>query len=233
VATENNISRLWRVGRENDALLTHSLTYTMEVGIESHKQEEGREVRRSLKAYGIEEGERLFHYALRSETLRLKGKIDLVIITTCWSAPDREAVIVEYKHSEQKAGAHFKLQLAAYALLLEEVLGIPVRRAFLYSIPLRKAEAIAITSALRKKVKEVLQRIRQMVMSQTAYSYEMYLSEVSEVSIRLRILQDMSRCTCILQFCGFRGIDPLDLFLSCSSKSLISRGFPSLLPLPG
>lgn len=142
------------------------LTYTMEVGIESHKQEEEREVRRSLKAYGIEEGERLFHYPLRSETLGLKGKIDLIIITPSMNDPDREAVIVEYKHSEQKAGAHFKLQLAAYALLLEEALGIPARRTFLYSIPLRKAEAIPVTTSLRKKVREVTQAIRQIAMSE-------------------------------------------------------------------
>jgi CRISPR-associated exonuclease Cas4 len=142
------------------------LTYTMEVGIESHKQEEEREARRSLKAYSIAEGERLFHYALRSDTLGLKGIIDLVIITPSWDAPDREAVIVEYKHSEQKAGAHFKLQLAAYALMVEEVLAIPARRAFLYSIPLRKAEAIPITVAQRKKVREVTQTIQQIMRSE-------------------------------------------------------------------
>jgi CRISPR-associated exonuclease Cas4 len=142
------------------------LTYTMEVGIESHKREEEREVRRSLKAYGIQEGERLLHYPVYAETLGLKGKIDLVIITPSMSAPDREAVIVEYKHSEQKAGAHFKLQLAAYALMLEEVLDIPVRRAFLYSIPLRKAEAIPITAILRKRVRETIQKIHQIARSE-------------------------------------------------------------------
>jgi CRISPR-associated exonuclease Cas4 len=142
------------------------LTYTMEMGIEGHKQEEEREVRRSLKAYGIQEGERLLHYPVYAEALGLKGKIDLVIITPSMSAPEREAVIVEYKHSEQKAGPHFRLQLAAYALMLEEVLNIPARRAFLYSIPLRKAEAIPITAILRKRVREVAQEIRQIMISE-------------------------------------------------------------------
>ncbi|MBO0795092.1 MAG: CRISPR-associated protein Cas4 [Ktedonobacteraceae bacterium] len=57
--------------------------------------------------------------------------------------------------------AHFKLQLAAYALLLEEALQIPVRRAFLYSIPLRKAEEVNITPALRKKVQRVTHEIQR------------------------------------------------------------------------
>jgi CRISPR-associated exonuclease Cas4 len=71
--------------------------------------------------------------------------------------------VVEYKLSENKAGAHFKLQLAAYALLLEEAWQIPVKQAFIYSIPLRKAEKIAITTPLRKKVTQTIEHIRQIV----------------------------------------------------------------------
>jgi len=139
------------------------LTYSMEVGIQAHQQEEEREVRRSLRTYGIEEGERLFHYPVVSETLAMKGKIDLVLIVPSWEASDKEVVVVEYKYSEQKAGPHFKVQLAAYALLLEEALHIPARRSFLYSIPLRKAEAVPITSVLRKKVQMITQDIKQLM----------------------------------------------------------------------
>src|SRR6266536_2544929 len=123
------------------------LTYSMEVGIQAHQQEE----------------ERLFHYPVVSETLAMKGKIDLVLIVPSWEASDKEVVVVEYKYSEQKAGPHFKVQLAAYALLLEEALHIPARRSFLYSIPLRKAEAVPITSVLRKKVQMITQDIKQLM----------------------------------------------------------------------
>lgn len=139
------------------------LTYSMEVGTQAHQQEEEREVRRSLKTYGIEQGERLFHYPVVSQTLTLKGKIDLVLVVPSWEASERELVVVEYKYSEQKAGSHFKAQLAAYALLLEEALQIPVRRSFLYSIPLRKAELVPITSLLRKKVQESIHEITQLM----------------------------------------------------------------------
>ena len=142
------------------------LTYSMEVGIQAHQQEEEREVRRSLKTYGIEQGERLFHYPVASPTLAMKGKIDLVLVVPSWEASEKELVVVEYKYSEQKAGPHFKVQLAAYALLLEEALHIPARRSFLYSIPLRKAEAVPITTALRKKVQGITEEIQQLMIGE-------------------------------------------------------------------
>ncbi len=85
--------------------------------------------------------------------------------------------MVEYKYSEQKAGPHFKVQLAAYALLLEETLHIPVRRSFLYSLPLRKAEPVPITNALRKKVQEITQEIKDLMNGE-------YLPEATKASGR-------------------------------------------------
>ncbi|HEY5001661.1 MAG TPA: Dna2/Cas4 domain-containing protein, partial [Ktedonobacteraceae bacterium] len=52
---------------------------------------------------------------------------------------------------------------AAYALLLEEAWNIPVRRGFVYSIPLKSAEMVPITPALRKKVVQTVANIRQLV----------------------------------------------------------------------
>jgi CRISPR-associated exonuclease Cas4 len=126
------------------------ITYSMEAGILAHAEVASREERRSLRAYGLEEGERFFDVALRSERLHLSGRIDLVIRVQTAQGP--EGIVVDYKLSEREAGTHFKLQLATYALMLEEAWGIPVQRAFLYHIPQRKAEAIPITAALRRKV---------------------------------------------------------------------------------
>lgn len=142
------------------------LTYTMQVGIQSHQQEEARENCRSLQHYGLVQGERLFHYAATSEKLGLKGQVDMVIVSPSLNAEQKVISPVEYKYSEQKIGVHFKLQLAAYALLLEEVFQVPVQRAFLYSIPRRKAEEVPITPALRKKVLALLEQMRQVVTSE-------------------------------------------------------------------
>jgi CRISPR-associated exonuclease Cas4 len=139
------------------------ITFLMEEGIRQHDLEDDREERRGLRHYGIKEGERFFHLALQSAKLGLTARIDLAIATPALTAPNADAIVVEYKHSEQKAGAHFKLQLAAYAMLLEEAWGIPVKRGYIYSIPLRNAEAIPITAQLRKKVEQTVVQIRHMV----------------------------------------------------------------------
>ena len=142
------------------------VTYSMEEGIRSHLEEENREERRSLRNYGISDGERAFHLSIQSTQLGLSGRVDLAIATPSRAANNAEAVVVEYKLSEQKAGPHFALQLAAYALLVEEAWGIPVKKGFLYSIPLRKAEAVRITPQLKNKVVQTASLIRQIVDSE-------------------------------------------------------------------
>jgi CRISPR-associated exonuclease Cas4 len=70
------------------------LTYSMEVGIQAHHQEEEREARRGLRIYGIEQAERLFHYPVTSEALQIKGRIDLVLIVPSLEASEKEVVVV-------------------------------------------------------------------------------------------------------------------------------------------
>jgi len=139
------------------------ITDLMAAGIAGHADEAGREERRSLRTYGLAVGERAADLPLRSERLGLRGRLDLAIAVPERAAPGAEAIVVEYKDSEQALGAHFKLQLAAYALLLEETWGLAVRRGFIYRIPLRRAEAVPITPALRRKVEETVMAMRAMV----------------------------------------------------------------------
>lgn len=139
------------------------ITDLIAAGIRSHSDEAGREERRSLRTYGLTQGERAFDVGLRSVALGLRGRLDLAIAVPDRVVPGAEAVVVEYKDSEQPAGPHFKLQLAAYALLLEEAWGLPVRRGFIYSIPLRVAEIITITPALRQKVQQTVEAMRRAV----------------------------------------------------------------------
>jgi len=133
------------------------ITYSMQAGIQAHEEAAAREERRSLRSYGLEAGERFFDVALTSERLHLTARIDLVIRTH--TAQGEEGIVVDYKLSEREAGTHFKLQLATYAVMVEEAWGIPVRRAFLYHIPQRQAEPIPITTSLRQKVETTIASI--------------------------------------------------------------------------
>lgn len=143
------------------------VTFLMEEGIRQHQEEDDREERRSLRNYGLKEGERIAHLALRSSHYGLSGRLDLAIVTPSRTAPDARGLVIEYKYSEQKAGPHFKLQLAAYALLLEEAWNIPVQLGYIYALPLRKAEAVPLTPHLRKKVVQTVQQIQQFVEKET------------------------------------------------------------------
>ena len=139
------------------------VTYSMQAGIRTHEEETAREERRSLRAYGVSDGERFFDVLLRSESLGFIARIDLAIRRE--TVP--EAIVVDYKLSREPAGSHFRLQLAAYALLLEEAWQVPVRRGFLYHIPQRQAEEIPITPALRAKVLRVRAAILESVTRET------------------------------------------------------------------
>lgn len=132
------------------------VTYKMKAGKEAGLAEEGREVRRSLKPYGLKEGRREFEVPLLSPTLGLRGKPDMVI----WLDEAREVSPVDYKLSEV-AGEHFKLQITAYGIMLEEVSGYTAKRGFLYSIPQRKAEEVKIDKRARDKIQTALMEMHR------------------------------------------------------------------------
>lgn len=136
------------------------ITGKMEEGILRHNEERDREERRLLRSYGLTEGERFFDVPLRSPTLGLSGRLDLLIVTPAKDAPGAEGIIVEYKLSDRKPGPHVKLQLAAYALLIEDLWHIPVRQSFLYQLPLRRAERIPLTNQLKNRVRTTISLIQ-------------------------------------------------------------------------
>lgn len=139
-------------------------TYKMDAGIRAQDRAEELERRRSLRAYGLTEGERHFNVSITSRQLGVSGQIDLVIKHTV-NGEDR-LVPVDYKLSRRDPGRHFKLQLACYALLLEEAWQLPVDDGFLYLIPARRAVRVPITTRLRNDVRRQLTEIRALVLAE-------------------------------------------------------------------
>jgi CRISPR-associated exonuclease Cas4 len=134
------------------------VTYKMQAGVEAGRAEEGREARRSLRAYGLEEGRREFNLPLVSDRLGLRGVVDMVI----WLEDKGEVIPVDYKLSEI-AGIHFKMQLVAYGLMLEELSGLAARRGFLYSIPRRKAEEVPLDKRMRDRLAATLDAMHRVL----------------------------------------------------------------------
>ncbi len=132
-------------------------TYKMQEGKIEHEHVAELEQRRSLRAYGLVEGERQFNVSLHSERLGLTGKLDMVIQT------GGEVIPVDFKNSGAGVGLNHKYQLAAYALLVEDRWEKPVRRGFIYLVPLKKAHEVVITPNMRLFVRQVLDKIRGMI----------------------------------------------------------------------
>lgn len=139
-------------------------TYKMEAGIEAQNRVEKLEERRSLRAYGLQDGKRHFNVSVQSATLGCTGQIDLLIET---EDDDRHRLVpVDFKLSRKEPGRHFKLQLACYALMVEEQWGLPVEEAAIYLIPLKKSVLVPITTRLKNDVKRKLEQMRTMIVEQ-------------------------------------------------------------------
>jgi len=133
-------------------------TYKMREGALEHLRVNSLEERRSLRTYGLSEGERQFEVRLNSSKLGLTGLLDMVVVSKT------ELIPVEYKNSfNGEVGANHRIQLAAYALMLEEQWQLPVKRAFVHFIPLKQSEEVPIEATLRAKVARQVAGVRRMV----------------------------------------------------------------------
>lgn len=137
------------------------VTLKMEIGIRRHEDEPKRALRRKLPLDidGLDQTQRLFDVPIMSRQLRLSGQVDELI----WH--QGQVIPVDYKLARQ-AHAHFKLQLAAYAMMAEEQYQTTSAFGLLYLIQARKTVRIAITSQLRKKVVETIEQMRQIAESE-------------------------------------------------------------------
>ncbi|MGQ9910433.1 MAG: CRISPR-associated protein Cas4 [Candidatus Flexifilum sp.] len=131
-------------------------TYMMDAGQEAHLEEKARARRRTLWAYGLPEGERLFQVRVYSPTLNLVGIIDELVRT-----PDGIYFPVDYKLSERITPG-FELQIAAYALLIEAQFDTQVERGYVYLIGRRELHPVAIDQERRQAVIEAVTAIRAM-----------------------------------------------------------------------
>lgn len=136
-------------------------TYKMKEGSLEHDAIEEKEERRSLKAYGLSEGERKFNISLHSSRLGLTGKLDMAILTK------NEIIPVDFKNTSGSPGLNHKYQLTGYALLVEDLWQKPVRRGFIYLAPQKRAREVIIADNMRLFFKQTLAKIRTMIDSES------------------------------------------------------------------
>jgi CRISPR-associated exonuclease Cas4 len=136
-------------------------TYKMERGRDIEAAVQAMEKRRGFRRYGLDRGERRFGVWLHSVALGLSGKLDLLVVTQNGSYP------VDFKDTEGGVRYNHRVQLAAYALLVEENLALPVPVAFIYLIPSRQLVTVTIGVKERDEVMRAAAEMRGVIEQET------------------------------------------------------------------
>lgn len=132
-------------------------TYMMDAGKDAHEREQDRAARWTITRYDTMEGERRFNVPLISKSLGLWGVLDEVVFTS-----DGKAIPVDYKLATS-AGNNHRIQLTAYALLLETDGVYRVEYGYLYLIPTRKLVKVMITPKLWEATHTMLHQLQSMI----------------------------------------------------------------------
>jgi CRISPR-associated exonuclease Cas4 len=132
-------------------------TVKMERGKEEEFRLDALEKRRSLRRYQLLSGERRFHVWLESPKLGLSGKLDLLIISSNGFFP------VDFKYTRGRPHRNHLIQLAGYALLVEENFQTSVDTGFIYLTPIKQIIAISLSAQLKDQAISHLRQIRDMI----------------------------------------------------------------------
>jgi CRISPR-associated exonuclease Cas4 len=138
-------------------------TPKMALGREAQDALEKLEKRRGARRYGLEGAARRFDVAVASARLGVRGVCDLVLDVD-GGAAGRRCHPVEVKRTEGGASPHHEVQLAGYAIALEEQEGHApgsIERGFLVLVPSGEVRAVAIGAKVREAFERVIGEIRE------------------------------------------------------------------------
>lgn len=135
-------------------------TFKMAAGREAEREHARLERRRSLERYGLADGERRYNVQILCAQLGVSGIVDEVAY-----GPDGP-VPIEVKFTEGGLAFGHRVQLAIYAMGLEEETGRPIPRGFVHLVPRKRTVAVEIDEKLRAAATDVTRRIRAMLATQ-------------------------------------------------------------------
>ena len=137
-----------------------AVTYKMEKGKAAQEDLELLERRRKLRVYGLAEGKRRFNWWVHSASLGLSGKLDMAIET------EKAVYPVDFKFTRGRPHKNHLYQLGGYALILEDQLGRPVEKGFIYLIPQKDAVVFDLSEEVKVECLNTLSRIREMIVNE-------------------------------------------------------------------
>jgi CRISPR-associated protein Cas4 len=129
----------------------------MAAGLAAQEDFERMEVRRSLRRYGLEGRKRVFRPLLVSDVVGLAGQPDVLLESASAIA------VVECKLTSSEPRDFEWVQLAAYAMLAEEVRGTPVDQVMVYRLVDDAVFARRFTDKWRERVAGLIEALHNAV----------------------------------------------------------------------
>lgn len=132
-------------------------SFKMRQGLAKERRQQRLQKRRTLSAFGMKNGKIENNVDLYSPTLGLSGRLDMLLRWGLSRFP------IEIKFTQGPARINHRLQLAGYALLLEDSYGVPVPHGYVVRLPDDTVDQIAIDGALRDLAWKTILAVRQTI----------------------------------------------------------------------
>lgn len=132
-------------------------SFKMQMGLKKEARLAQLQRRRTLRSFGLADGTVERNVDVFSSQLGLTGKLDLMI------RRQQQRFPVEVKFTHGPARLNHQVQLAGYAMLLEDMYGVPVSHGYVVRLPDDSADRIEITGDLRALVSKIVVAVREMI----------------------------------------------------------------------
>lgn len=132
-------------------------SFKMRQGLLKEQRLQRLQKRRTLRAFGLRRGQVECNVSLFSQALGLSGRLDMLIRWGACRYP------VEIKFTRGPARLNHRLQLAGYAMLLEEEFGVTVPHGYVVRLPEDMVDRIMIDAPLRELTWKTMAALRQTI----------------------------------------------------------------------
>jgi len=132
-------------------------SFKMKQGLIKEHRLQKLQRRRTLRAFGLRQGQVESNVSLYSPELGLSGKLDMLIK---WGV---QRIPVEIKFTQGPARLNHRIQLAGYALLLESIFGVAVPHGFVVRLPDDSVDKIPIDGPLRDLAWKTIHAVRNTI----------------------------------------------------------------------
>lgn len=155
------------------------VSYKMRQGLLKERRLQHLQKRRTLQAFGLRDGRTECNVDLYSPSLGLAGRLDLMIRT------GEQRIPVEIKFTRGPAQLNHRVQLAGYALLIEDLFGVPVPHGYVMRLPDNTVEKIQIDPALSELTQQTIRAVRKTIRDEAMPPASPILAKCSDCEYRI------------------------------------------------